>query len=148
MSYRGGFSGLPICLAHVGPWAGFRRFERRSGWIGAQIEAGGRLCRSHGRDQRRDADDLHDAFEIVGQYVQGHFGADPFQRLHLEVGMAHPGFDGPERMLNGLAALAHFLRVLVEPSLDGLENMFMLPAFDPALFTGRAVLLYRTALAG
>ena len=86
MIYRGGISGLPICLAHVGPWAGFCRFERRSGWIEAQIEADGRLCRPHGRDQRAAAHDVHDALEIVGQHVQGHFGADPFQRLHLEVG--------------------------------------------------------------
>jgi hypothetical protein len=32
------------------------------------------------------AHDVDDAFEIVGQHVQRHFGADPFQRLHLEVG--------------------------------------------------------------
>ena len=68
-----------------------------------QIEADERLCRPHRRDQRADAEDVHDALEIVGQHVQRHFGGDPFQRLHLEVCIAHPVFDGAEGMLNGLA---------------------------------------------
>ena len=42
----------------------------------------------HGGDQRGDGDDLHDPFEIIGQDVQGHLGADMLQRLHLEVGIA------------------------------------------------------------
>ena len=33
-----------------------------------------RLCGAHRRDQRADADDVEDAFEIVGQHVQGHLG--------------------------------------------------------------------------
>ena len=65
------------------------------------MDADERLCRAHGRDQRADADDGHGAFEIVGQHVQGHLGADLLQRLHLEVGIAHPVFDGPKRVLDG-----------------------------------------------
>ncbi len=51
---------------------------------GRNLERRGRLC-CHRRDQRGGAHDVHDALEIVGQHVQRHFGADPFQRLHLEV---------------------------------------------------------------
>ena len=58
--------------------------------------------------------------------MQRHFGADPFQGFHLEVGVSHPAFNGSERMLNCLTALAHFLRMFVETLLDSLENMFML----------------------
>ena len=68
------------------------------------MEADERLCRAHRCDQRDDTHDVHDPFEIVGQHVQGHFGADPFERLHLEVCSAHPVFDGPEWMLDGFAA--------------------------------------------
>ncbi len=73
------------------------------------MEADERLGCAHRLDQRDDAHDVNDAFEIVGQHVQGHFGADPFERLHLEVGIAHPVFDSPEWMLDGFAPLAHLL---------------------------------------
>ncbi len=42
------------------------------------MDADERLWRAHGCDQRADAHDLHDPFEIVGQHMQGHFGAEPF----------------------------------------------------------------------
>ncbi len=109
------------------------------------MEAGARLCRAHRCDQRADAHDVHDAFEIVGQHVHGHFGADPFQRPHLEVCSAHPVFDGPEGMLDGFAPLAHLLRMLVEPLLDGLKDMLVFPAGDPALLARRAVQLVQIA---
>jgi len=54
----------------------------------AQNEAGEYLRDRHCRDQWADTDDVHDAFEIVGQYVQRHFCADPFHGLHLEVCIA------------------------------------------------------------
>ena len=82
---EGCFAVLSIGLVHGVWWAGFYRSERRFGRARAQIEADERLCRAHCFDQRVDAHDGHDAFEIVGQHVQGHFGADPFERLHLEV---------------------------------------------------------------
>ena len=65
------------------------------------------LC-PHRGDQRGDADDVDDAFEIGGQHVQSHFPA--------------------ERMLDCLAALAHLFWVLVEALLAGFENMFLFPA--------------------
>ncbi len=60
------------------------------------MEADERLCRAHGFDQRADADDGHDTFEIVGQHVQCHLGAHVLQPLHEEVRRAHPGLDGAE----------------------------------------------------
>ncbi len=100
-----------------------------------------RLCRAHGRDQRTDAHDVHDTLEIVGQHVQCHLGADLLQRLHLEVGMAHPVFDGPEWMLHGFTPLAHLFRMLVESSLDRLKDMFVFPAGDAALLARGAFIL-------
>ena len=110
-------------------------------------EACERLCRPHCCDQRVDAHDIDDALEIVGQHVQRHFGPDPFQRLHLEVRIAHPGLDGSERMLDRLAPLAHLLRMFVEPPLDGLKNLFVLPARDPMLLACGALVLDGAVLA-
>ncbi len=124
------------------------RFRAPIGRIPAQIEADERLCRAHCRDQRGDAHDVDDAFEIVGQHVQGHFGADPFERLHLEVRRSHPRLDGSKRMLNGFTPLAHLLRVLVEPSLDGLEDVFVFPAGNPAFLARGAAILDGASLAG
>ena len=148
MICRDGFSGFKAFRR----WCGFMCRElgsvRRCGGIWAQIDADKPLYRLHRRDQRGDAHDLHDAFEIIGQHVQRHFGADPFQRLHLEVGVSHPVLDGAEGMLDGLAPLAHFLRMLVEPLLDGLQNALMFPPRDPVLLARGALILDSTALAG
>jgi hypothetical protein len=81
--------------------------------------------------------------EIVGQNVQRHFGGDLRQRLHQEVGGAHPSLDGPERMLDRLAALAHGVRVGVEPLLHGFEHLLMLPPRNPSLRPGGTMRLER-----
>ncbi len=86
------------------------------------------LCRLHGLDQSPDPHDVDDALEIIGQHMQGHFGGDPFQRLHLEMGIAHPTLDRAERMLNRFTPLAHLLWMFIEPLLDIVENMLMFPA--------------------
>ncbi len=95
-----------------------------------------------------DAHDVHDAREVVGQHVQRHLGGNPWQCLHQEVCGSHPGFDRAEGMLDRLAPLAHLLGMLVEPALDGLENILMLPTRDPALAARRALGLERTAQTG
>ena len=64
--------------------------------------------------------------------MQRHLGGNPWQRLHQEVGGAHPGFDCAERVHDRLASLAHLLRMLVEPTLHGFENVLMLPSGDVA----------------
>ncbi len=69
-------------------WCGLIAGRRRSEWRLAdtgQFKAKRCLC-AHRCDQRADAQDVHDPFEIIGQHMQCHFGADPFERLHLEVG--------------------------------------------------------------
>jgi hypothetical protein len=37
------------------------------------------------------------------------------------MGCSHPGLDGAEGMFDRLAALAHLLRMLVEPALNGFD---------------------------
>jgi hypothetical protein len=59
--------------------------------------------------------------------MQRHLSGYAWQRLHQEVGCSHPGLDRSERMLDRLTPLAHFFRMLVEPALNGLENLLMLP---------------------
>ena len=44
-------------------------------------------------------------------------------------------------MLDRLAPLAHFSRVLVEPALNGFENMLVLPTRDPSDLARGAALL-------
>ena len=51
-------------------------------------------------------------------------------------------------MLDRLAPLAHFFRVLVEPALDGFGNMLMLPARGPSLLAGGAAVLDGAVPAG
>src|ERR1700760_1473872 len=64
------------------------------------------------------------------------------------MGCSHPLLECPERMLDRLAPLSHFFRVLVEPALDGFENMLMLPAGDPSLLAGGTAVLDGAVLAG
>src|ERR1700757_602578 len=98
-------------------------------------------------DQRSGPHDVDDAGEIVGEDVKRHLGGHAWQPLHQEVGCSHPRLERPERMLDRLAPLAHFFRVLVEPTLDGFENMLLLPARDPSLLAGGAAVLEGAALA-
>jgi len=102
----------------------------------------------HRRHERLDADDVHNAREIVGQHMQCHLGGYSWQRLHQEVGCSHPSLDCVERMLDRLAALAHLLRMCVEPMLHRLENVLMNPSGDPSLLGGSAAVLDGAALAG
>src|ERR1700719_2946576 len=99
-------------------------------------------------DQRSGHHDVDDAGEIVGEHVQRHFGGDAWQRLHQEMGCSHPRLDYPEGMLDRLAPLAHFFRMLVEPALHGLENMLMLSSRDPSLLAGGAAVFDGAARAG
>jgi hypothetical protein len=49
-------------------------------------------------------------------------------------------------MLDRLAPLAHLLRMLIEATLDYLENVFMLPSRDPSLLGGSTAMLDGTIL--
>jgi hypothetical protein len=101
------------------------------------------LC-PDGFDERFGADDVHHPRQIVGEHGEGHLGGDLRQGFRQEVGRAHPGLHRAEWMLDGLTALPHLLGMFVEPALDGLEDMFMLPEWDPALAARRALGLERT----
>ncbi len=79
-----GFSAFEALFGWCGPMGRNLRFCAALGRIREQIEGDERLG-PHRGDQRGDAHNVHDTFEIVGQNVECHFGADPFQRLHLEV---------------------------------------------------------------
>ena len=50
-------------------------------------------------------------------------------------------------MLGGLATGAHLLWVLIKPSFDGLENVFMLPARNPPFLARRAAMFEGAVLA-
>jgi hypothetical protein len=63
------------------------------------------------------------------------------------VGCSHPRFDRAERVFDRLASLSHFFWVLVEPALNGFENMLMLPTRDPSLLAGSTALLDWAVLA-
>ena len=79
----------------------------------------------------RGAHDIHDGRQIVGEHVQRHLGGDSWRRLHQEVGCAHPASTVPKGVLDGLAPLAHFFRMLIEPALHRLKNVLILPSGDP-----------------
>ena len=70
----------------------------------ASMLQGDRALCPHRLHQRSDAHDLHDAFEVVGQYMQAHLGTDARQPLGQEMGRAHPGFERAEGMFDGLPA--------------------------------------------
>lgn len=106
-----------------------------------------RLLRLHRLHQRSRSQDIHDASEVIGKHVQRHFGAHVPERFHSKVSGAHPRLDGPEGVLDGLPALAHGLRVLVEPPLDIFEKVFVFPAGDATLFSCGAFVFDGASLA-
>ena len=71
--------------------------------------------------------------------MQRHLGGDAWQRLCQEVGRAHAGFDGTERMLDCLATLTHLFWMLIESALNRFENVLIFPSRDPPLFGGSAL---------
>src|SRR6516165_3554874 len=83
--------------------------------------------------ERLYAHDIHDAREIIGEYVQGHLGRNLRQALHQKMRRAHPHLESAEGMLSRLAAQAHRLWVLIETLLHGFEHMFVLPSRDAPL---------------
>ncbi len=44
----------------------------------------------HFRHQNLGAENLHHSFKVIGEDVETHFRADPFEGLCQEVGTAHP----------------------------------------------------------
>src|SRR5277367_1429662 len=50
--------------------------------------------------QPANAENADYPFQVVGENVQRHFGADVFECFHLEVRRSHPRLDRPEWMLD------------------------------------------------
>ncbi len=118
------------------------------GLVGVLSAIARKVLRPHRLDQRADTDDVHDPRQIIGEHAQRHLGAHVLQPFHQEMGRPHPRLDRAKGVLDRLAALAHGLRVLVEPSLDGLKDVFVLPAGDPAFLARSATVLDGAVLAG
>jgi NADPH:quinone reductase-like Zn-dependent oxidoreductase len=53
----------------------------------------------------------------------------------------HSGFDRSEGVLDRFASLANFLRMFIEPALDGFEDVLVLPSRDPRREDRRDMLL-------
>ena len=54
-----------------------------------------RLCSRHCLDQCPDPDDVDDPFEIIGEPMQAHLGADPAPGFGQKMIRSHPRLDGP-----------------------------------------------------
>src|SRR3974377_534307 len=95
--------------------------------------------------ERLDTDDVHDAREIVSQYMQGHLGGHARQRFHQEVRRTHPHLERAEGMLGRLAAHAHCLRISTETLLHRFKQVLMFPSRDAPLRTRRTSRFERAA---
>ena len=105
---------LGITAAALCATAGADGFDRgcyQSRFADALDSAFCDLCRAarevlcpHRLHQRYDSHDLHDTFEVVGQYMETHLGTDARQPLGQEMGRAHPGFERAEGVFDGLPA--------------------------------------------
>ena len=104
------------------------------------------LC-LHGGHEWANAHDVDDAGEIVGENAEGDLRFDVFQLLRQEMRCAHAHLDGSERMLDGLAADAHGLRVLIETALHVLQEVLVLPARNDPPRAGGAACLQRAGSA-
>jgi len=87
------------------------------------------------------AENRQHPFEVVRQHMQTHLGADMLESFCEEVRRAHPGFQGPKRMLDGFSSSAHPLRLAIETAFDCLEYGFMFPSSDSPVFIGRTLRL-------
>lgn len=90
----------------------------------------------HRLHQGPGSENLHHVFEVIGQDVETHLGADLLQRCCKEMCAAHPELDRPEGMLQGLTSDAH-----------ALKKLFILPASHATLLVGSALILYGALLA-
>ena len=100
----------------------------------------------------RPTPDLHDVHHAGrdrrASKREGHLSGNRRQVVSSSGSDAHPGLDGAEGMLDRFAPLTHLLRMLVEPTLHCLDNMFMLPSRDQSFLGGRAVTLDQATLTG
>jgi hypothetical protein len=84
----------------------------------------------------------------VKAIVAAHLGSDLVEGPGQEVGGAHPSFEGPKRVFDGLSSHAHGLGHSVEPILHPVEHVLILPALDAPQLGRRAAGFERTGEAG
>lgn len=104
-----------------------------------------------GRDriyQRLDPDNVDDLCQVIGQNRESHLGGYFWKCFGEEVRRSHSGLHRAERMLNGLATLAHSERVCIKALLHSIEQMLMLPSWNPPLWPCRTLRFKRTILTG
>ena len=126
-------------------------FRRRSGRDAERETGAWGLSEGLGPDhrhQRSHTEDRDHSLQVVGQDVKAHFGSDLVEGPGQEVGGAHPRFEGPERVLDGLSSHAHGLGHAVEPGLHPVEHVLILPALDDPPLGRRASGSERTGEAG
>ena len=80
--------------------------------------------------------------------MAAHLGSDLVEGPGQEVGGAHPSFEGPKRVFDGLSSHAHGLGHSVEPILHPVEHVLILPALDAPQLGRRAAGFERTGEAG
>jgi hypothetical protein len=110
------------------------RPDRLSG--AAEVAAGAVSGRDR-RHQRLDADDVHDARQIVGEHVQCHLAGN-LSAASSSGSASRPSASSVCRR-DRLAPLTHGVRIFVEPLLHGLDNLLVLPPRDATLFARRAL---------
>ena len=77
--------------------------------------------------------------------MQAHLGAHVFKRSCLEVGIAHPGFEGSKGMFDGVSSCGHAFGLLIDSILDRIQYRLMFPTTDTAIYTG-STLRFQCAL--
>jgi len=80
--------------------------------------------------------------------MKAHLSADPVKGLGEEMRIAHPGFQGAERVLDGFPSNPHAFGSKVQALLHGFKHVFMFPAGHFPLLVGGALRLEGTLLAG
>ena len=80
--------------------------------------------------------------------MEAHLGSHLVEGPGQEMGGAHPGFEGAERVFDGLSPHPHGLGHAVEPGLHPVEHVLILPALDDPPLGRRAPGSERTGEAG
>ena len=103
--------------------------------------------RHHRCHQLSGAENSDRALHVIGQDLQTHLGSHSRQRLGEEVRRAHPELQRAEYVLNGLSAQAWCLWCAVQPLLNYLEHVLVLPTRNASIVAGCALGLDRATWA-
>src|SRR5215831_12739673 len=101
----------------------------------------------NGLQQGSAAQNRYDTLHVVGEHIECHLGRNLVSSSHQEVRRTHPSLYGPERMLCCLTTQGHLIGVLIEPLLNLLQHILVLPTRDAPLGASRALSLERAVLA-